>query len=81
MLWHFNFFSHLHTNYYTFLVMHVSMCTPVYTVDMDECALGSDCDENANCQNTDGSYTCTCLYPFTGDGKSCTGKQQDFYMP
>ncbi|KAI5629830.1 sushi, von Willebrand factor type A, EGF and pentraxin domain-containing protein 1 isoform X1 [Silurus asotus] len=41
-------------------------------LDMDECALGSDCDENASCHNTDGSYTCTCIYPFTGDGKSCT---------
>ncbi|TSN12231.1 Sushi, von Willebrand factor type A, EGF and pentraxin domain-containing protein 1 [Bagarius yarrelli] len=41
-------------------------------LDMDECALGSDCDENASCQNTDGSYTCTCIYPFTGDGRSCT---------
>ncbi|KAK3545348.1 hypothetical protein QTP70_004069 [Hemibagrus guttatus] len=40
-------------------------------LDMDECALGSDCDENASCQNTDGSYICTCIYPFTGDGRNC----------
>ncbi|XP_035375850.1 sushi, von Willebrand factor type A, EGF and pentraxin domain-containing protein 1 isoform X3 [Electrophorus electricus] len=41
-------------------------------LDVDECALGSDCDENASCQNTDGSYICTCFFPYTGDGKTCT---------
>lgn len=40
---------------------------------MDECALGSDCDDHASCQNTEGSYTCTCIHPYTGDGKNCTG--------
>ncbi|KAK9524849.1 hypothetical protein VZT92_017214 [Zoarces viviparus] len=41
-------------------------------LDVDECALGSDCDEHASCQNTDGSYTCTCIHPYSGDGKNCT---------
>eukprot|EP00063_Salmo_salar_P087679 XP_014062514.1 PREDICTED: sushi, von Willebrand factor type A, EGF and pentraxin domain-containing protein 1-like isoform X3 [Salmo salar] len=45
---------------------------PPACLDVDECALGSDCDEHASCQNTDGSYTCTCIYPYTGDGKNCT---------
>ncbi|XP_063750705.1 sushi, von Willebrand factor type A, EGF and pentraxin domain-containing protein 1 isoform X1 [Eleginops maclovinus] len=45
---------------------------PPACLDVDECALGSDCDEHASCQNTDGSYTCTCLRPYTGDGKNCT---------
>uniref|UniRef100_A0A3P8S3J5 Sushi, von Willebrand factor type A, EGF and pentraxin domain-containing protein 1 n=1 Tax=Amphiprion percula TaxID=161767 RepID=A0A3P8S3J5_AMPPE len=39
---------------------------------VDECALGSDCDDHASCQNTDGSYTCTCIHPYSGDGKNCT---------
>ncbi|TKS92960.1 Sushi, von [Collichthys lucidus] len=39
---------------------------------VDECALGSDCDEHASCQNTEGSYTCTCIHPYRGDGKNCT---------
>ncbi|XP_058886297.1 sushi, von Willebrand factor type A, EGF and pentraxin domain-containing protein 1 isoform X1 [Acipenser ruthenus] len=41
-------------------------------LDVDECALGSDCDEHSNCYNTDGSYTCTCIPPYYGDGKNCT---------
>uniref|UniRef100_A0A8C7FXD6 Sushi, von Willebrand factor type A, EGF and pentraxin domain-containing protein 1 n=1 Tax=Oncorhynchus kisutch TaxID=8019 RepID=A0A8C7FXD6_ONCKI len=47
---------------------------PPACLDVDECALGSDCDEHASCQNTDGSYTCTCIHPYTGDGKNCTVK-------
>uniref|UniRef100_M3ZHP6 Sushi, von Willebrand factor type A, EGF and pentraxin domain containing 1 n=1 Tax=Xiphophorus maculatus TaxID=8083 RepID=M3ZHP6_XIPMA len=39
---------------------------------VDECALGSDCDDHASCQNTEGSYSCTCIHPYTGDGKNCT---------
>ncbi|PWA28849.1 hypothetical protein CCH79_00012875 [Gambusia affinis] len=41
-------------------------------LDVDECALGSDCDDHASCQNTEGSYSCTCIHPYTGDGKNCT---------
>uniref|UniRef100_A0A8B9HTR2 Sushi, von Willebrand factor type A, EGF and pentraxin domain-containing protein 1 n=1 Tax=Astyanax mexicanus TaxID=7994 RepID=A0A8B9HTR2_ASTMX len=45
---------------------------PPACLDVDECALGSDCDEHASCQNTDGSHICTCIYPYTGDGRNCT---------
>uniref|UniRef100_A0A8C2X8M0 Sushi, von Willebrand factor type A, EGF and pentraxin domain-containing protein 1 n=1 Tax=Cyclopterus lumpus TaxID=8103 RepID=A0A8C2X8M0_CYCLU len=45
---------------------------PPACLDVDECALGSDCDEHARCQNTDGSYTCTCIHPYSGEGKNCT---------
>ncbi|XP_043916972.1 sushi, von Willebrand factor type A, EGF and pentraxin domain-containing protein 1 isoform X2 [Protopterus annectens] len=41
-------------------------------LDVDECALGSDCDKHASCLNTNGSYICTCIPPYTGDGKNCT---------
>ncbi|RMB94706.1 hypothetical protein DUI87_28819 [Hirundo rustica rustica] len=30
-------------------------------LDVDECAVGSDCDEHASCLNTNGSYVCTCI--------------------
>ncbi|XP_013389521.1 fibrillin-2, partial [Lingula anatina] len=40
--------------------------------DLDECSLGTDnCAENATCTNTVGSFTCSCLPGFTGDGTVC----------
>ena len=44
------------------------------TLDIDECSADSSpCDENADCTNTDGSYSCTCKQGFDGDGQSCEG--------
>ncbi|XP_078367586.1 uncharacterized protein LOC144651502 isoform X2 [Oculina patagonica] len=41
--------------------------------DIDECSNGShDCDVNANCTNTVGSYNCTCKEGYAGDGRSCS---------
>nr|XP_058945608.1 uromodulin-like [Pocillopora verrucosa] len=43
------------------------------TGDMDECKSDiSDCDVNANCTNTEGSYKCKCKAGYTGDGHSCS---------
>ena len=44
-------------------------------LDINECEVGTDsCDENADCTNTDGSYTCSCTTGYSGDGMSCTGQ-------
>ena len=44
-------------------------------VDDDECVSGTDnCDSNANCTNTEGSFTCQCSSGFNGDGETCEGK-------
>ena len=41
-------------------------------LDIDECSLEVDtCDDNADCTDIDGSYMCTCLVGFTGDGETC----------
>ncbi len=41
-------------------------------VDTDECGNGvADCSPNARCQNTPGSFSCTCAPGFTGDGRTC----------
>ena len=42
--------------------------------DVNECGSGTAiCSENADCTNTDGSYTCLCLPGLTGDGEVCVG--------
>lgn len=47
-------------------------------LDIDECRDSVDaCDANANCQNTWGSFSCSCKAGFIGDGKSCSGKGVD----
>lgn len=49
---------------------HLSLIT-----DIDECASPetNECDSNAVCNNTEGSYTCRCQNGYQGDGKSCAG--------
>ena len=42
--------------------------------DIDECSIvPSICDLNADCQNNNGSYLCSCQLGFIGDGKTCRG--------
>ena len=48
----------------------VSCCFP----DYDECTESTyECDSNADCINTIGSYNCQCRTGYTGHGKTCTG--------
>ena len=46
-----------------------------YSLDFDECAAPdlNNCDENAECNNTIGSYTCSCHSGYYGDGFECLG--------
>ena len=42
-------------------------------IDVDECASNAaDCSPNAKCTNTTGSYECSCLSGFEGDGRNCS---------
>ena len=41
----------------------------------NECATSvHNCDANTFCNNTDGSYNCTCSPRYAGNGTSCIGK-------
>ncbi len=45
--------------------------------DVDECTDSShNCDSNAVCNNTVGSFSCSCKAGYSGDGVTCTGKYQ-----
>ena len=47
-----------------------------YSLNFDECISDlNDCDVNAVCQNTAGSYTCTFKTGYTGNGRTCDGKK------
>ena len=44
--------------------------------DVDECSADPQlCDQNAECYNVIGSYTCKCETGFTGNGKTCAGNK------
>ena len=43
-------------------------------LDIDECAIKTDnCSINAVCNNSEGSFNCSCKPGFSGDGIKCTG--------
>ena len=51
-----------------------SMIVLSTTDNVDECAQSlHDCDTNATCINSVGSYSCQCNAGFQGDGRSCIG--------
>jgi hypothetical protein len=43
-------------------------------LDINECSGSNNCHANANCTDTEGSYTCACHTGYSGDGTSCTSK-------
>ena len=44
-------------------------------LDIDECAANThDCAAEATCTNNEGSFICTCLDGFQGNGNTCKGK-------
>ena len=55
--------------------MHVLLQQITHFSDIDECIDSSDnnCSSNANCTDTIGSYDCTCVIGYTGDGFRCEG--------
>ena len=68
----------IHTKYY------FKGCLLLALSDVDECFPGQisdeylhlahNCHADANCTNTKGSFYCTCLNGYSGDGVLCAGK-------
>jgi hypothetical protein len=56
---------------------------PIIILDIDECHpnaiplkyrhLSHNCHADSNCTNTKGSFYCTCLVGYSGDGVNCVG--------
>ncbi len=46
-----------------------------HTTDVDECGKGTHgCHGNATCSDVVGSYSCSCVDGFSGDGFHCDGE-------
>lgn len=60
-----------------FLLIIMKLCLFPFVYlhsDIDECSIGShNCDINAECSNTNGSFLCVCKTGYTGNGTTCTG--------
>ena len=70
--WHWN-----GRNFKTLIVLKCFSSASVvfFFSDFDECANNIDnCDVNAYCNNTVGSFNCTCKSGYTGNGTTCAGK-------
>ncbi|CAH3041211.1 unnamed protein product, partial [Porites lobata] len=56
-----------------YIVLNNSMHSIYYFADINECETGKHhCDSNAFCNNTKGSYICTCKPGYNGNGVNCT---------
>lgn len=49
--------------------------------DINECDILNYCSEDAKCTNTPGSFQCTCMDGYFGDGFNCTGLLKDIVIP
>lgn len=59
----------------TTLTSYITSC---FSIDEKECETGfHSCHYDANCTNTKGSFHCSCLDGYAGNGISCLGKSEN----
>ena len=57
---------------FLFVCLFVFLLPPI---DINECTAQShDCSPNGMCTNVEGSFQCSCIPGFEGDGKTCIGR-------
>ena len=57
--------------------IYIFLYFSVFRAEYDECVQHNHtCDINARCDNTHGSYICTCIPKFTGNGEQCLRELQ-----
>ena len=53
----------------------------LFSVDINECLLNNhDCHADAECNNTIGSYSCSCKSGYIGHGYTCAGMYLWFFI-
>ena len=63
--------TYIHTQHFKWMV---------FLADIDECALNQDnCNVNAECVNTPGSFQCVCREGYEGSGIICSGTSSYFH--
>ena len=66
-------FRKLYMGYDNFVFIYLFIFFPL---DINECVRELyKCSSDAFCNNTKGSYNCTCKPGFTGNGRECKGKR------
>lgn len=67
-------FLNLTTDNNIYLTLLMFSIVFLYYIDIDECLYKAlYCSYQSSCTNLNGSYLCTCLPGFTGDGQNCRG--------
>ena len=60
------------TGLYVFILV---MDDVLYLIDIDECERDThNCNVNASCADTEGSFMCACNQGYMGDGVNCAGR-------
>ena len=56
-----------------YFILTTTLLSDTISTDINECTSGlHNCSSSrATCTNTVGSYNCSCVNPYTGDGRAC----------